>query len=140
MCILSSLSQRTVANFLHVLGNTIGSPFRERVPATHGLTTEYIFLLEMKQGQCICQLSWSVHCNFTGDGKCSKGVGVHPPPSPAWANFTLMIECTPESDCCYSVYPVGPTTEIVVYAPAERAEKLLLFPLHPVLLCGVAGL
>jgi hypothetical protein len=31
--------------------------------------TEYIFLLEMKQGQCICQLSWSVHCNFTGDGK-----------------------------------------------------------------------
>jgi hypothetical protein len=22
---------------------------------------------------------------------------VHPPPPPAWANFTLMIECTPES-------------------------------------------
>ncbi len=22
----------------------------------------------MKQGQCICPLSWSVHCNFTGEG------------------------------------------------------------------------
>ncbi len=29
---------------------------------------------------------------------------MHPPPIPAWANFTLMIECTPESDYCYSVY------------------------------------
>jgi hypothetical protein len=35
--------------------------------------TEYISLKEMKQGQCICPLSWSVHCNyFTGDGKCNK--------------------------------------------------------------------
>ncbi len=25
-------------------------------------------LLEMKQGQCVC---WSVHCNFTGEGKCN---------------------------------------------------------------------
>ena len=37
-----------------------------------GKTTEYISLQEMKQGQCICPLSWSVHCNFTGDGKCNK--------------------------------------------------------------------
>jgi hypothetical protein len=29
-------------------------------------------LVEMKQGQCICPLSWSVHCNFTGEGKCNK--------------------------------------------------------------------
>jgi hypothetical protein len=34
---------------------------------------------------------------------------VHPPPAPAWANFTLMIKCTPESDCCYSVYSVAQT-------------------------------
>jgi hypothetical protein len=34
--------------------------------------TEYIFLLEMKQGYWICPLSWSVHCNFTGDGKCNE--------------------------------------------------------------------
>jgi hypothetical protein len=32
---------------------------------------------------------------------------VHPPPSPAWANFTLMMECTPESSRCYSVYSVA---------------------------------
>jgi hypothetical protein len=45
----------------------------------------------------------SVHCNFTGDSKCSeRGWGMHPPPAPAWANFTLMIECTQES-CRYSV-------------------------------------
>ncbi len=31
----------------------------------------HIFL-EMKQGKCVCPLSWSVHCNFTGDGKCKK--------------------------------------------------------------------
>jgi hypothetical protein len=35
-----------------------------------------------------------------------KGLSVHPPPSPAWANFTLMMECTPESSRCYSVYSV----------------------------------
>jgi hypothetical protein len=29
-------------------------------------------LVEMKQGQCICPLSWSVHCNFTGEGKCNE--------------------------------------------------------------------
>ncbi len=31
---------------------------------------------------------------------------MHPPPSPARANFTLMTECTPESTGCYSVYSV----------------------------------
>jgi hypothetical protein len=34
---------------------------------------------------------------------------VHPPPLSAWANFTLMMECTPESSRCYSVYSVGHT-------------------------------
>jgi hypothetical protein len=29
-------------------------------------------LVEMKQGQCICPLSWSVHSNFTGEGKCNE--------------------------------------------------------------------
>ncbi len=33
-----------------------------------------------------------------------RGGGRAPPPSPAWANFTLMMKCTPESSCCYSVY------------------------------------
>jgi hypothetical protein len=35
-------------------------------------------LVEMKQGQCICPLSWSVHCNFTGKGKCNEACTPHP--------------------------------------------------------------
>ncbi len=38
-------------------------------------------LVEMKQGQCICPLSWSVHCNFTGEGKCNeRGWACNPHP------------------------------------------------------------
>ncbi len=37
---------------------------------------------------------------------------MHPPPSPARANFTLMTECTPESSSCYSVYSVVSTTRV----------------------------
>jgi hypothetical protein len=38
-------------------------------------------LVEMKEGQCICPLSWSVHCNFTGEGKCNeRGWASTPPP------------------------------------------------------------
>jgi hypothetical protein len=32
----------------------------------------YSILVEMKQGQCNCPLSWSVQCNFTGEGKCNE--------------------------------------------------------------------
>jgi len=31
------------------------------------------------------------------------GCAVHPPPTSAWADFTIMIECTPEIDICHSV-------------------------------------
>jgi hypothetical protein len=34
--------------------------------------SKYCILVEMKQVQCICPLSWSVHCNFNGEGKCSE--------------------------------------------------------------------
>ncbi len=44
--------------------------------------TEYIFLLEMKNGQYICPLSRSVHFNFTGDSKCNEKVWACPPPHP----------------------------------------------------------
>jgi len=50
------------------------------------------------------QLERTLH--FTGDGKCNERGGHAPPPSPAWANFTLMMECMPESSRCYSVYSV----------------------------------
>ncbi len=77
-------------------------------PSASVSTTEYISLQEMKQGQCICPLSWSVHCNFTGDGKCNKrGWACTPPPSPARTNSTH--ECTPESRRYYSVYSVVST-------------------------------
>ncbi len=28
---------------------------------------------------------------------------MHPPPSHAWANFSIMMECMPESGLCHSV-------------------------------------
>ncbi len=34
---------------------------------------------------------------------------MHPPPSSARANFTLLTECTPEISGCYSVYSVSTT-------------------------------
>ncbi len=47
---------------------------------------------------------------------------MHPPPSPATANFTLMTECTPESSVCYSVYSVGEA--IVVDLEQQQTEKI----------------
>ncbi len=38
----------------------------------HGSQHRVHIFLEMKQGKCVCPLSWSVHCKFTGDGKCNK--------------------------------------------------------------------
>jgi hypothetical protein len=40
------------------------------------------------------------------------GLDMQPPPSPAWANFSIMMECTPESGllplCEYSVLETVP--------------------------------
>jgi hypothetical protein len=50
------------------------------VPYMVGAITEFIEGVKMKYRECICPLSWSVHCNFVRDG---KGVGVHcAPPHP----------------------------------------------------------
>jgi hypothetical protein len=35
-----------------------------------------------------------------------KGGGRAPPSSPVWANYSIMMECSPESGCCHSVYSV----------------------------------
>ncbi len=32
-----------------------------------------------------------------------KGQGLHPPPSTGWADFTIMVECTPENGYCNSL-------------------------------------
>ncbi len=42
---------------------------------------------------------------------------MHPPPSPARANFTLMTECTPESSGYNSVYSV----EVTVNSKEENS-------------------
>jgi hypothetical protein len=64
-----------------------------------------LILIEMKQGECICPLSWSVHSNFVRDGSYSeRGKACSaPPPSLAWANFSIKMECTPEGESCHSV-------------------------------------
>ncbi len=57
---------------------------------------------------CLFPLSWSVHPNLCMYSERGWVVlGVHPPPqSPAWADFSFMMECTPEGGRCYSVYSV----------------------------------
>ncbi len=40
--------------------------------STHWQPHRVHILVEMKQGQCICPLSWSVHSNFSGEGKCNE--------------------------------------------------------------------
>jgi hypothetical protein len=64
-------------------------------------------LIEMKWGECICHSALSagaytatlcVMVNIVKGGR-----RVSPPPSQAWANFSIMMECTPESGRCQSV-------------------------------------
>jgi hypothetical protein len=52
-------------------------------------------------------LSESFPRNFFGiKFRCQPLVGVHPPSSPAWTNFSIMMECicSPESGRCHSLY------------------------------------
>jgi hypothetical protein len=39
-----------------------------------------------------------------------KGVGRVPPTLTTQADFSIMMECTPESGSCHSVYSVVPST------------------------------
>jgi hypothetical protein len=69
----------------------------------------------MKQGQCICHSAGAYTATLLVMVNVMKGGGraaVHPPPSPTWANFTLMMEFTPESSRYYSVYSVVPLTKL----------------------------
>jgi hypothetical protein len=52
----------------------------------------------------ICSLSWS--CNFVLYvivNRVKGGAGVKPEPSPARADFSIVMECTPEIGHCQSV-------------------------------------
>ncbi len=83
-------------------------------------TTEYIQYIEVqeKQGECNYTPSWSLHHNFVCHGRYTER---ERGPSPGWADFTIMMECTPESGHCHSVYPVAQTAEIlVIYKDTEH--------------------
>ncbi len=44
-----------------------------------------------------------------------------PPPSPGWANFSIMMECTPESSGhCHSVYSVGRKANVFSLAKSKQ--------------------
>ncbi len=75
-----------------------------RQKAEGGEHSVHIFNRDETGLVCLATQPERIHCNFTGDGKCNEGGGRAPPPSPALANFTLMIECTPESSRCLPVY------------------------------------
>ncbi len=68
--------------------------------------TEYIFLLEMKQVSVSAHSAGVYTATLLVMVNVVKGGRHAPPPSQARANFTLMIECTPECDCCDSLYSV----------------------------------
>jgi hypothetical protein len=72
-------------------------------------------LVDMKPGQCICPLSWSVRYTATLLVMVIvvKVGGRAPPHLTSQANFTLMMECTPESGRYYSVYSVVENTNIL---------------------------
>jgi len=68
-----------------------------------------------------------------------KGGGRASPPSPAWANFTLMMESTPESNDCYSVFSVAGTLSILCsltgrYGYSGELARLSNVRLKPTLL------
>jgi hypothetical protein len=82
----------------------------------------------MKCRECICLLSWGVHCNFVRGGKYSerKGMGVHPPPSPAWANFSILMEGTQERGRCHSGCVLcGQNQQQIACDQRERKKKTM---------------
>jgi hypothetical protein len=52
-----------------------------------------------------------------------KGGGHAPPTLPAWAYFTLMMECTPESSRFYSMYSVVATLAVAVRLSNRSARS-----------------
>jgi hypothetical protein len=67
--------------------------------------TEYIWGRdEIQEVYLPSQLERTVHCNSVRDGIIEwMGVGVHSSSTPARADFSIMMECTPEIGYCHSV-------------------------------------
>jgi hypothetical protein len=67
-------------------------------------------LVDMKQGDCICPLSWSVHFNFVRDGNYSER-GWACTPHPPWSNFSIMTEYARKRRLPLCVFSVGGLSE-----------------------------
>ncbi len=94
----------------------------------------------MKQGEHICHLSWSVNCGFVHNGNLSeRGRAWTPTPSPARADFSIMMECgvqrgsdTSASACCTYGKPefesrLGTPEEALYRAEAMRIPREYIF-------------
>ncbi len=63
------------------------------------------------------------------DGRYFKWGGrVPPPPSPAWTNFSIMMECTPESGRCHSAYSVVGSIQSPLFCTQTLQAIFFRFP------------
>ncbi len=76
------------------------------------------------------RVRWRVHHNFVRVGRYSeRGWACTPlPPSPGWANFSITMECTPESGHCHCVYSVvHPLSHINAFTVYDLQHTLFPF-------------
>ncbi len=59
-----------------------------------------------------------------------KGMGVHPPPSPARADFSIMMGCTPEIGDRHSVYPSPHPLTLSLQKETYNNPLLFVFVLY----------
>jgi hypothetical protein len=69
--------------------------------------------VEMKYRECVCPLSYSVHCNFLREGDRVKDGGRAPPT----LSIMMELECTPQIGRCYSV----------VFGEDRRVDRVNIF-------------
>ncbi len=92
--------------------------------------------VDYKQGECTYKLSWSIHNNFVRDCRYSeRGWGMHPPTPPGWANFSIMMESTSESD---PVHPVlEPFTDSFLLVFISQSEERFANKFRKSQICGL---
>jgi hypothetical protein len=67
-----------------------------------------------------------------------EGRAVHPPPTPAWADFTIMTECTSKNGHFPSVYSVVSTMSVLakIRQSTDRPGQPPKYPLsHVCMFC-----
>ncbi len=112
----------------HLLPN---NPARQVVPLHQAATFQItaakfctaVTVETTKDRQCVCPLCWSVHSNLVRDGNRLKqggGVGVHPPSSPARADFSI---------CPHHLSDTAPMCS-APSSPRQTWSEITTFPLH----------